>query len=93
MLFANVCAGFIRSCFGICGEWRLWGILGAHGGPVHIRGTTLAYKLCWFTPLCLQDLGHAGVPIAGVGGGWWGHYLRRLPGVHRFPPKCARKIG
>ena len=28
MLFANVCAGFIRSCCGVCGERRFLGFLG-----------------------------------------------------------------
>ena len=32
VLSANVCAGFFCSCCGVCGEWRLLGILGALGG-------------------------------------------------------------
>ena len=27
MLFANVCAGFICSCYGECGKWRFLGFL------------------------------------------------------------------
>ena len=42
MLFANVCAGFIRYCYGVGGERRLLGILGAPGGSVHMG----EYYLC-----------------------------------------------
>ena len=38
MLFANVCAGFISSCYGECGQWCFLGFFGffsvscAYGG-------------------------------------------------------------
>ena len=60
MLFASVCAGFIRSCNGEFWDWRFLGFL--------------ASLLC-LSPCCAQDLGYVGVPPAGhafqaeVGGG------------------------
>ena len=36
MLFANVCAGFIRLCYGVCGERRCLGTLGAPSGSAHL---------------------------------------------------------
>ena len=36
MLFANVCAGFIRLCCGVCGERRCLETLGAPGGSDHL---------------------------------------------------------
>ena len=30
MLFANVCAGFIRSCYGEFWEWHFFGLLASH---------------------------------------------------------------
>ena len=86
MLFANVCEGFISSCYGEYCKWRFFGFCGfflvscAYG----------EYSSCW-SPYCVQDLGYIGVPPAGhalwaeVGGGFLG--------VHWFPLKCAWTIG
>ena len=34
MLFANVCAGFIRCCYGVCGEIRFFFVSGSYWGSV-----------------------------------------------------------
>ena len=68
---ANVCAGFIRCCYGDCGEWWVGEDSGCSLDPVHMGGAGLA----GFNPSCVQGSGYAGVPIAGhahwaaVGGG------------------------
>ena len=51
---ANVCAGFISSWFGVSWRWRFFLIL-------------LAALCIWRAPalLCVQGLGHTGVPPAG----------------------------
>ena len=86
MLFANVCAGFICCCYEGCGVWHFLAFWVLHGVLCVWR-----YKLCRFTPSCLQDSGYAGVPIAGhaLGGGRWRHYLRDRRGVPWFAQKCA----
>ena len=52
MLFAIVCAGFIRLCYGVGGERRCLGTLGAPGGSGHLRSISLYVS-------------YAGVPFAG----------------------------
>ena len=42
MLFANVCAGFIRFCCGVGGERRCLGTLGAPSGSAHLGGISFA---------------------------------------------------
>ena len=57
MLFANVCAGFIRSC---CGEYFFWRFLGflvsswclVHMGTPSFAGLPVVYKT-WVTQVCL----------------------------------------
>ena len=51
MLFANVCAGFIRLCYGVGGRRRCLGTLGSIGGSPQLGVLAL--------------LGYAGVPFAG----------------------------
>ena len=79
MLFANVCAGFIRPCHGVGGERGVLGILGVLGCSwgFCVFGEVLA--LLGFLS-CPQDVGYAGVPVAGHA--HWGHYLRGPLGVH-----------
>ena len=60
MLFANVCALFISSCYGECCYWSFFGFFG-------FFLVSCAYgesSLCW-SPCCVQDLGYIGVPPAG----------------------------
>ena len=90
MLFANVCAGYISSCFGECCYWRFfwasWFLLGALciWGVLALLVSLLCARLgfprcasCWTRPL---------------GGGRWGHYLCNLRGeyltVHRIAYMC-----
>ena len=61
MLFANVCAGFIRLCYGVCGERRCLETLGAPSGSAHLGGISFAE----LPPLYVWDLNYAGVPLAG----------------------------
>ena len=60
MLFANVCAGFTRLCYGVCGERRCLGTLGAPGGSAHLGVLALLIY-----PLYVWDLSYAGEPIVG----------------------------
>ena len=74
MLFADVCAGFISSCYGGCGKWRLGGFLAFLWRLVHM-GEVLA--LLVYTLLCAR-LGSppcASCWTRNLGGGPWGHYL------------------
>ena len=70
MLFANVCAGFISSCYGERWDWRFLGFLVSSWCLVHLGSASFAGLPC-----CVQDLGYIGVPPAGhalraeVGGG------------------------
>ena len=70
MLLANVYVGFIRLCYGGGGDERVLEILGAPRDSVFME--VLALLVC---SLLSQDLGYAGVRIAGhalwaeVGGG------------------------
>ena len=74
MLFANVCARSICSCYGLW-FWvlRFLGFLLLLCVLVDM-GTARKFWLCW-APCCVQDLGYSGVPPAGhalwaeVGGG------------------------
>ena len=58
MLFANVCAGFISSCYGECCEWRFFfGFLVSSWCLVHMESSSFAgllvvYKT-WVTQVCL----------------------------------------
>ena len=61
MLFANVCVGFIRFCYGVCGDRCILGSLGAPRVSVYKEGAGLASV----SPSCPQSLAYAGVPIAG----------------------------
>ena len=59
MLFANVCAGFICLCYGVGGERRCLGTLGAPSGPAHLGSMIFAYLhpcMCgtWATQACLS---------------------------------------
>ena len=78
MLFANVCAGFIRSCYGECFlrrffflvfPWCLvtWGVLAWLVSLLCTRLGLLRCASCWTCPL---------------GGGRWGHYLCNLWGEY-----------
>ena len=56
MLFANVCAGFIRSCYGEFGEWHVLGFFAFLLCPVCLgsasfAGHPFAHKT-WFTLVC-----------------------------------------
>ena len=70
MLFANVCTGFISSCYGECCFGRFFVLFG-------FFLVSCAYGEFWSfqAPCCVQDLGYSGVPPAGhalraeVGGG------------------------
>ena len=42
MLFANVCAGFISSCYGDCGEWRFFGFWASPWCLVHMGDASFA---------------------------------------------------
>ena len=58
MLFANVCAGFISFCHGVCRKRRCPGILGAPGGFIHMESASFASLLpcvrgTWATQPCL----------------------------------------
>ena len=71
MLFANVCAGFFFFWYGVGGEREFWGFLAPPSCLlVHMEVASLASL-----PLCVQGVGHKGVPPAGhalwaeVGGG------------------------
>ena len=76
MLFANVCAGFIRFCHEVCGGMRCLGLLGS---PRACSSGSTSFACSLFTsslpPPCAWGLGYAGVPTAGyalwveVGGG------------------------
>ena len=61
MLFANVCAGFFSSWYGVRGERKFLGFLVSPWCLVHIR----VYQLCQSSPLCVQGLGLKDVPPAG----------------------------
>ena len=61
MLFANVCAAFIRLCHGVSGERRCLGTLGVPGGSAHLGCISFAN----LHPLYVGDLDYAGVPLAG----------------------------
>ena len=57
MPFANVCAGFIRSCCGECFFWRSLGFLVSswclvHMGTLSFAGLPVVYKT-WVTQVCL----------------------------------------
>ena len=54
MLFANVCAGFIRLCCGIGGKRRCLGTLGSLSGSAHLGSIN-------FANFCVWNLGYAGV--------------------------------
>ena len=91
LLFANVCAGFICCCYGGCWGWCIFGTLGAPWTLVQMRRCWL----CLFSPSCLQDLGHGGVPIAGhahwaeVGRGILCVTLGEFTGLHQ---NCAHFV-
>ena len=88
MLFASVCEGFIRSCYGEQCLWRflgflfllgvlcIWGVLVLLGSLLCTRLGLLRCASCWTRPL---------------GGGRWGHYLcnlwREYLKVHRIAYK------
>ena len=60
MLFADVCAGFISSCYG---EWwppAFFGFLASIQRLVHLGVLVLLVYTC-----CEQGLGNVGVPPAG----------------------------
>ena len=80
MLFANVCAGFIRSCYGECllmaffwvfwfllGVLCIWGVLALLVSLLCTRLGLLRCASCWTCPL---------------GRGRWGHYLCNLWGEY-----------
>ena len=57
MLFANVCAGFIRLCYGVGGKRRCLGTLGSPGGSTNLGGVSfpdLPSCVCgtWATQAC-----------------------------------------
>ena len=59
MLFANVCAGFIRLCCGIGGKRRCLRTLGSPGGSTHLGSISFANLpscVCgtWATQACLS---------------------------------------
>ena len=60
MLFANVCAGFIRSCYGEFREWHFFWFFGFSS----VSCVLGECYFCW-SPFCTQDLGSFGVPPAG----------------------------
>ena len=60
MLFANVCEGFISSCYGEYCKWRFWVFLVSFWCFVRMENTSLAVSPCY-----AQDLGYSGVPPAG----------------------------
>ena len=78
MLFANVCAGFMRCCYGDGGEWRFGWILGALRSLVHVeereRKERRVLALLVYSLMCTGS-GYARVPVPGhalraeVGGG------------------------
>ena len=58
MLFANVCAGFISSCYGECSFWSFffggvspWCLV--HMGSLSLAGLPVVYKT-WVTQVCLM---------------------------------------
>ena len=57
MLFANVCAGFISSCYGECCFWRFLGFLVSSWFLVHMESASFASLpvVCkaWVTSVCL----------------------------------------
>ena len=60
MVFANVCAGFIRSCYGECFQWCFLGFLVSSWCLVHMG------SLCFAgLPVMYKTWVHLGVPPAG----------------------------
>ena len=77
MLFANVCAGFIRSCHGEFWEWQFLDFLASLLCLVCLGGGVLVLLV----PLLRTRLGlHwcASCWTRLFGGGRWGHYLCNL---------------
>ena len=75
MLFANVCAGFVRSCYGECCLWRFLELLGF---LLCIWGVLVLLVSLLFTRLGLHwCASHWTRPL---GGGRWWHYLCNLRG-------------
>ena len=70
MLFANVCAGFISSCYGELWDWHSLGFCASLWCLVHMESASFASL-----PFCVQGLGYIGVLPAGhalwaeIGGG------------------------
>ena len=85
----NVCTGFIRLFHGGGGDERVLGDSGCSQG----FGAYGRCWLCWLTPSCPQDLGYAGVPIAGHAlCAELGALSSWSSGVHWFLRKCVWKI-
>ena len=61
MLFANVCAWFLRLCYGVGGERRCLGTLGAPGGSAHLGSISFANLplVCVGPELRRRIAGHA----------------------------------
>ena len=91
MLFADVCAGFIRCCYGACGERRCLEILGAPGVPCAYGGV-LALLVYPFMPTGSATQARLSQDTPS-GPRSVGHYLRSFLGVHWFPVECAGTIG
>ena len=62
MLFVNVCAGFIRLCYGVGGKGAAWGLL-VLLVVLFILGVLLSLLI--YPRVCVWNLGYAGVPITG----------------------------
>ena len=80
MLFANVCAGFISFCYGVCREWRFFGVEGRFGlllGALCIWGV-LALPVYPFVCTGLGSHWCASCWTRPLGGGRWRHYLCNL---------------
>ena len=88
MLFANVGAGFIRSCYGECCLWRFLGFFWFLIGALCIWGVLVLLVLLLCTRLGFFRF--ASCWTRPLGGGRWGHYRCDLWGeyltVHKNCP-------
>ena len=93
MLFANVCAGFLRSCYGEFWVWHFWvfwllfcvlcawGVLALLASLLHTRLGFLRCASCWTRLLDVVR---------------WGHYLwnhwRECQAAHKIAFHCSMRM-
>ena len=90
VLLANVCAGFIRFCYGVCWEWRFLGYSGCSKGFCSYEEVP---ALLVFPLMCtgpgLRSCAHRWTRP--LGGGRWVHYLPGLREFAGFPFKALAR--